>query len=72
MLRLPVTVISPVNIAVLPPPAVIVKFLKLDAPIWGAAPVKLTVPVAVNVPDSTHVDAPVPVTVIVLDRKSVV
>ncbi len=56
-----------VAVAVFPPPTLICKVPKLDAPICGAAPVKFAVPVAVNVPplfDQTA--APVPVTVIVL------
>ena len=35
-------------------------------------PVKVTAPVAVNVPDSVQVDAPVPVTVMVLPLSTIV
>ena len=66
MFRSPLTVAAPVSVAVLPLPTLMVRCLKLDAPICGAAPVKITVPVAVKVPDSVHVLAPVPVTVMVL------
>ena len=59
------TVAVPVRAAV--PLTLICRVLKFDAPICGEAPVKFTVPVAVKVPaDFVHVEAPVPVTVIVL------
>ena len=70
MFSAPATVIAPVRVAV--ELTLMVRLLKFEAPICGADPVKVVVPVVVNVPDSTHVDAPVPVTVMVLPLSTIV